>query len=80
MLELGIYGNDDEPLANVVFDPIKDRHGRSILTVRDQNTFAQKLRQKRLMTLIHLWLVHRFKATPSTTSRRPRTTSTRPQR
>lgn len=62
VLELGIYGNDDEPLANVVFDPIKDRHGRSILTVRDQNTFAQKLRQKRLMTLIHLWLVHRFKA------------------
>ncbi|CAM4320516.1 Isocitrate lyase [Mycobacterium basiliense] len=62
VLELGIYGNDDEQLANVVFDPIKDRHGRSILTVRDQNTFAQKLRQKRLMTLIHLWLVHRFKA------------------
>ncbi len=62
VLELGIYGNDDEQLANVVFDPIKDRHGRSILTVRDQNTFAHKLRQKRLMTLIHLWLVHRFKA------------------
>lgn len=62
VLELGIHGNDDEQLANVVFDPIKDRHGRSILTVRDQNTFAQKLRQKRLMTLIHLWLVHRFKA------------------
>src|SRR5262249_10105568 len=65
VLVLGIYGGDvsgDEPLANVVFDPIKDRHGRSILTVRDQNTFAEKLRQKRLMTLIHLWLVHRFKA------------------
>ena len=30
--------------------------------MRDQNTFAEKLRQKRLMTLIHLWLVHRFKA------------------
>lgn len=62
VLELGIYGNDDEQLANVVVDPIKDRHGRSILQVRDQNTFAEKLRQKRLMTLIHLWLVHRFKA------------------
>ena len=46
----------------MVVDPIKDRHGRSILTVRDQNTFAEKLRQKRLMTLIHLWLIHRFKA------------------
>ncbi|OBJ42849.1 isocitrate lyase ICL2 [Mycobacterium colombiense] len=62
VLELGIYGNDDDELANVVVDPIKDRHGRSILQVRDQNTFAEKLRQKRLMTLIHLWLVHRFKA------------------
>jgi isocitrate lyase len=63
VLELGIYGEDDEQqLANVVVDPIKDRHGRSILTVRDQNTFSEKMRQKRLMTLIHLWLVHRFKA------------------
>ena len=66
VLELGIYGERDdgeeEKLANVIVDPIKDRHGRSILTVRDQNTFAEKLRQKRLMTLVHLWLVHRFKA------------------
>jgi isocitrate lyase len=62
VLELGIVGDDDEQLANVVVDPIKDRHGRSILQVRDQNTFAGKLRQKRLMTLIHLWLVNRFKA------------------
>jgi isocitrate lyase len=62
VLVLGIYGDGEEQLANVIFDPIKDRHGRSILTVRDQNTFAEKLRKKRLMTLIHLWLVHRFKA------------------
>jgi isocitrate lyase len=62
VLELGIYGDDEEQLANVVVDPIKDRHGRSMLQVRDQNTFSEKLRQKRLMTLIHLWLVHRFKA------------------
>jgi isocitrate/methylisocitrate lyase len=61
VLELGIYGDSDEPLANVVVDPIKDRHGRNILTVRDQNTFAEKLRQKRLMDVIHLWLIHRFK-------------------
>ncbi|MEE3064519.1 MAG: isocitrate lyase ICL2 [Actinomycetota bacterium] len=65
VLELGIKGEGSDPqeqLANVVVDPIKDRHGRSILQVRDQNTFSEKLRQKRLMTLIHLWLVHRFKA------------------
>ncbi len=64
VLELGIYGGSDgdEKLANVLVDPIKDRNGRSILTVRDQNTFAAQLRQKRLMSLIHLWLIHRFKA------------------
>lgn len=66
VLELGIYGErqggESEKLANAIVDPIKDRHGRSILTVRDQNTFAEKLRQKRLMDIIHLWLIHRFKA------------------
>jgi isocitrate lyase len=62
VLDLQILGDGEEPLANVVVDPIKDRHGRSILTVRDQNTFAEKMRQKRLMDLIHLWLIHRFKA------------------
>ena len=61
VLELGIYGDGKKPLANAVVDPIKDRHGRNILTVRDQNTFAEKLRQKRLMDVIHLWLIHRFK-------------------
>ncbi len=61
VLDLGIYGDGEEPLANVVVDPIKDRHGRNILTVRDQNTFSEKLRKKRLMDVIHLWLIHRFK-------------------
>jgi isocitrate lyase len=46
----------------VIFGQFQDRHEVNILTVRDQNTFEEKLRQKRLMTLIHLWLVHRFKA------------------
>ncbi|HEY4793890.1 MAG TPA: isocitrate lyase family protein, partial [Mycobacterium sp.] len=59
VLDLGIYGQGEEPLANVVVDPIKDRHGRNILTVRDQNTFAEKMRKKRLMDVIHLWLIHR---------------------
>lgn len=62
VLELGIYGAGEEKLANVIFQPIQDRRARSILLVRDQNTFGEALRQKRLMTLIHLWLVHRFKA------------------
>ena len=40
---------------------IQDRRGRSILSVRDQNTFDEALRKKRLMTLIHLFLIHRYK-------------------
>ncbi|HLY17602.1 MAG TPA: isocitrate lyase ICL2 [Bryobacteraceae bacterium] len=62
LLELGVYGQGEEKLANIVFAPIHDRRERSILSVRDQNTFAEPLRRKRLMTLIHLFLVHRFKA------------------
>ncbi|MGU3652050.1 isocitrate lyase ICL2 [Mycolicibacterium sp. A43C] len=61
VLELGIYGDGEDKVADVIVDPIKDRHGRSILTVRDQNTYAEKLRKKRLMDVIHLWLIHRFK-------------------
>ena len=77
----GIYGDGDEQLANVVVDPIKDRHGRSILTVRDQNTFAEKLRQKRLMDadppVADPPVQGRDRCT---TSRPPRTTSIRPRR
>ena len=62
LLELGVYDKREEKLANVVFAPIHDRRGRSILSVRDQNTFSETLRKKRLMTLVHLFLVHRFKA------------------
>ena len=62
LLELGVYGKGEEKLANVIFAPIHDRRGRSILSMRDQNTFAESLRRKRLMTLVQLFLVHRFKA------------------
>ena len=62
LLELGVYDEGEQKLANVIFAPIHDRRGRSILSMRDQNTFAESLRKKRLMTLVHLFLVHRFKA------------------
>jgi len=60
LLELAIH-RGGQKLANVVFATILDRKGRRLLSVRDQNTFDEALRQKRLMTLIHLWLVHRYK-------------------
>jgi isocitrate lyase len=50
-----------EKLANVIFANIQDRRGRSILSVRDQNTLAP-LRKKRLMTLSQLFLIHRYNA------------------
>ncbi|MFZ0865008.1 MAG: isocitrate lyase ICL2 [Candidatus Sulfotelmatobacter sp.] len=50
-----------EKLANVIFANIQDRRGRNILSVRDQNTLAP-LRKKRLMTLLQLFLIHRYNA------------------
>lgn len=61
VLELSLLSGGTKA-ANVVFEPIHDRQGRSILSVRDQNTFDQKLRRKRLMTLAQLFLIHRYKA------------------
>ncbi len=62
LLELAVVSRGSDKEANVIFAPIQDRRGRNILSVRDQNTFDEKLRKKRLMTLIHLFLVHRYKA------------------
>jgi isocitrate lyase len=60
VIELSILGTDGEKLADVVFAPIHDRKGRTILSVRDQNTFDESLRRKRLQALIHLYLFSRY--------------------
>ncbi len=75
LLELSVLDASDEKLANIVFGTIQDRRGRSILSVRDQNT-TPGLRRKRLMALLHLFLIHRYEAasvhylTPSDDNRR----------
>ena len=61
LMELALVGPGEARLADVVFAAIEDRRGRNILSVRDQNTFGRELRQKRLMTLLHLWLIHRYR-------------------
>jgi isocitrate lyase len=61
LLELSLTKPGGEKVANIVFDVIVDRRGRSILSVRDQNTFDSDLRKKRLMTLNHLFLIHRYR-------------------
>jgi isocitrate lyase len=62
LLGLKVLNSAGEPVARVVFATIKDRRGKSILSVRDQETMDTSLRQKRLMTVIHLFLIHRYKA------------------
>jgi isocitrate lyase len=61
LLELTLSNTSGDKVANIIFAVIADRRGRNILSVRDQNTFDNALRQKRLMTLNHLFLVHRYK-------------------
>ena len=61
LLELALLSADGEKKVNVVFASIHDRRGRSILSVRDQNNYDAGLRKKRLMTLVQLFLFHRYK-------------------
>ncbi len=62
LMELTVLAPSGEVEANVVFAPMEDRQGKRILSIRDQNTFDEALRQRRLMTLTHLWLIHRYDA------------------
>jgi len=61
LLELSVVRKGGEKAANVIFSTIQDRRGRRILSIRDQNTFDVALRRKRLMTLMQLFLIHRYK-------------------
>ncbi len=61
LLELRVVDDSDQRLANVIFASIVDRRGRSILSIRDQNT-AEPIRRRRLMTLLQLFLIHRYRA------------------
>jgi isocitrate lyase len=61
LVSLSILNPADKEVASVVFADIQDRRGRHILSVRDQTT-TPDYRQKRLMFLAQLFLVHRYKA------------------
>lgn len=50
----------EEKVANMVFTSVTDRNKRQILSIRDQNMFREDLRQKRLMTLMHLFIINRY--------------------
>ncbi len=62
LLELSLLDEPSgEKLANIVFATVQDRRGRNLLSVRDQNT-AVPLRKKRMMMLVQLFLIYRYKA------------------
>jgi isocitrate lyase len=61
LLEVRAVDASGEVLANVIFASIVDRRGRSILSIRDQHT-APSIRRRRLMTLVQLFLIHRYHA------------------
>jgi len=62
LLELAVHNAGGDKVANLIFATIHDRGGRSIVSVRDQNTLDLELRRKRLMAVMHLFLAHRYKA------------------
>jgi isocitrate lyase len=61
LLAVSVLDDSGTKMASVVFAVIQDRRGRNILSIRDQNTFDASLRRKRLMTLLHLFLIHRYR-------------------
>ena len=62
LLELNVLNDSKTKVANVIFATIQDRKDKTIISIRNQNTFLKEFRKKRLMTLIHLFLIHRYKA------------------
>ena len=61
-LELSILNDGQNRAANLIFADVQDRHGHKLLSIRDMNTYDPSLQKKRLMTLAHLFLLHRYKA------------------
>ncbi len=61
VLELNIMNGSGDKVADVIFEILQDRKGEKILTVRDENNFDTSLRRKRLATMLHLFLIHRYR-------------------
>ncbi len=62
LLALNLVSPAGAKVAGIIFATIRDRRGQSIISMRDQETYDPALRRKRLMTLLHLFLIHRYKA------------------
>jgi len=63
LLELSVTNGSREKVATIICATIQDRRGRNILSIRDQANVVEGFTRKRLMTLLHLFLIHRYKIT-----------------
>ncbi|MEK7387176.1 MAG: isocitrate lyase, partial [candidate division NC10 bacterium] len=57
---LNVFDASSDKIAEMTFRVDKDRERRKFLAVKDQNT-VKRFRSRRLMTLMHLFLLHRYK-------------------
>jgi isocitrate lyase len=57
---LNVFDEAHDKIAEITFRVDKDRSGRKFLAVKDQNT-VKKYRSRRLMSLMHFFLLHRYK-------------------
>ena len=61
LLALNVLDSFGTKKAGIIFAPIQDRRGHNILSMRYQETYDSSLRRRRLMTLMHLFLIHRYR-------------------
>jgi isocitrate lyase len=57
---LNVFDEARDKIAEITFRVDKDREGRKFLAIKDQNT-VKPYRSRRLMTLMHFFLLHRYK-------------------
>ena len=57
---LNVFDEAHDKIAEITFRVDKDRDGRKYLAVKDQNT-VKRYRSRRLMTLMHFFVLHRYK-------------------
>jgi isocitrate lyase len=71
---LNVFDEARDKIAEIIYRVDRDRQGRKFLAVKDQNT-VKKYRNRRLMSLMHFFLLHRYKTdlvqyvTPSSDNR-----------
>lgn len=57
---LNVFDEARDKIAEITYRVDKDREGRKFLAVKDQNTI-KKYRSRRLMTIMHFFLLYRYK-------------------